>query len=118
MATMLRTAPLAAEMEDQGFIHARGVFDPSFMDSLLLKAHATLFRESADAREAVKSNGSLIHLADNPEYADVIAAPQLLALLRDCGATDARFTGGFLISKPGNGAPLFLAPGWGGWGGQ
>jgi hypothetical protein len=112
---MLRTAPLAAELEDRGFIHARGVFDPGFMDSLLLKAHATLFRESADAREAVISNGSLIHLADNPEYADVIAAPQLLALLRDCGATDPRFTGGFLISKPGNGPPLFWHQDWWGW---
>ena len=53
------------------------------MDSLQLKAHATLFRETAESREAVKSNGSLIHLADNPEYADVIAAPQLLDLLHE-----------------------------------
>jgi hypothetical protein len=85
------------------------------MDSLLLKAHATLFRESAEAREAVKSNGSLIHLADNPEYADVIAAPALIDLLRECGATDPRFTGGFLISKPAGGPPLFWHQDWWGW---
>jgi hypothetical protein len=115
MATMLRTAPLKAKLEDRGFIHARGVFDAGFMDSLLLRAHATLFRESADARAAVKSNGSLINLADNPEYADIIASPALLKLLRDCGATDPRFTGGFLISKPGNGPPLFWHQDWWGW---
>jgi hypothetical protein len=63
----------------------------------------------------VKSNGSLIHLADNPEYADVIASPALLRLLRECGATDPRFTGGFLISKPGNGPPLFWHQDWWGW---
>ncbi len=108
-------SPLGRELDDQGFIHARGVFDAGFMDSLLLRAHATLFRESAESREAVKSNGSLIHLADNPEYADLIAAPQLLDLLRDCGATDPRFTGGFLISKPGNGPPLFWHQDWWGW---
>jgi hypothetical protein len=115
MATMLRTAPLAAELEDRGFVRVLRVFDAKVMDSLLLRAHATLFRESAASREAVKSNGSLIHLADNPEYADVIASPALLELLRCCGATDPRFTGGFLISKPGNGPPLFWHQDWWGW---
>jgi len=115
MATMLHTPALAAELEDKGFIHAQGVFDSQFMDSLLLRAHATLFRESADAREAVKSTGSLIHLADNPEYAEIIAAPALLSLLRACGASDPRFTGGFLISKPGKGPPLFWHQDWWGW---
>jgi hypothetical protein len=115
MATLHEPAGLAAELEDKGFIHAPGVFDSAFMDSLLLRAHATLFRESADSREQVKSNGSLIHLADNPEYADVIAAPALNRLLRDCGASDPRFTGGFLISKPGGGPPLFWHQDWWGW---
>src|SRR4051812_6125016 len=101
MTTKLRTAPLAPELEDRGFVRIPGVFDAKFMDSLLLRAHATLFRESAEARDAVKSNGSLIHLADNPEYADVIGSPALLELLRASGATDPRFTGRFLISKPG-----------------
>lgn len=108
-------APLAAELEDLGFIHRRGLFDDAFMDSLLLRAHATLFRQSAESRDVVKSNGSLIHLADNPEYADVIAAPALLQALRDAGATDPRFTGGFLISKPGGGPPLFWHQDWWGW---
>ncbi len=107
--------PLAATLEDEGFIHAEGVLDARVMDQLLLRAHATLFRETTDAREAVKSNGSLIHLADNPEYADLIASPLLLELLHDCGATDPRFTGGFLISKPGSGPPLFWHQDWWGW---
>jgi len=115
MATKVERSRLADELEDKGFIQARGVFGAAFMDSLLLKAHATLFRETTESRDAVKSNGSLIHLADNPEYADVIAAPELLALLRECGATDPRFTGGFLISKPGKGPPLFWHQDWWGW---
>jgi len=115
MATALRTPPLAPELETHGFIHLPAVFDARFMDSLLLRAHATLFRESAEARDAVRSNGSLIHLADNPEYADVIASPALLERLRLCGATDPRFTGGFLISKPGGGPPLFWHQDWWGW---
>jgi len=115
MATIVERSRLADELEDKGFVQARGVFDAAFMDSMLLRAHATLFRETAESREAVKSNGSLIHLADNPEYAEIIAAPELLALLRECGATDPRFTGGFLISKPGKGPPLFWHQDWWGW---
>ena len=115
MATIVERSRLSGELEEKGFVQARGAFDPAFMDSLLLKAHATLFRETAESREAVKSNGSLIHLADNPEYADVIASPVLADLLRECGATDPRFTGGFLISKPGKGPPLFWHQDWWGW---
>jgi Phytanoyl-CoA dioxygenase (PhyH) len=115
MGTIVERSRLADELEEQGFIRARSAFDRAFVDSLLLRAHATLFRESAEARDAVKSNGSLIHLADNPEYAEVIASPVLVDLLRECGATDPRFTGGFLISKPGNGPPLFWHQDWWGW---
>jgi hypothetical protein len=106
---------LADELEDKGFVKVLGTFEDGMVDSLLLRAHATLFRQSAASREAVKSNGSLIHLADNPEFADVIASPKLLELLWECGATDPRFTGGFLISKPGGGPPLFWHQDWWGW---
>jgi len=105
----------ADELENNGFVHAIGALDPGLIDSLLLRAHAALFRESAASREAVKSNGSLIHLADNPEFADIIGSPELLQLLWECGATDPRFTGGFLISKPGGGPPLFWHQDWWGW---
>ncbi len=42
-----------------------------------MRAQATLFRESQEAREAVRSNGSLIHLGDNPEYADIVSSPAI-----------------------------------------
>ena len=106
---------LPAELEDVGFIHARNVLDAGLISSLRLRAEATLFRETSQSRAAVKSNGSLIHLADNPEYADLIASPALVGLLETCGASDLRFTGGFLISKPGGGPPLFWHQDWWGW---
>lgn len=107
--------PLARELEAKGFVHAEGALDRRAVDSLLVRAHGTLFREKAAARDAVRSNGSLIHLADNPEYADIIGCPLLLSLLRRCGATDPRWTGGFLISKPAGGPPLFWHQDWWGW---
>jgi hypothetical protein len=108
-------SPLGRQLERDGFIHAPGLLTPALIDSLMLRAQATLFRESAEARAGVKSNGSLIHLADNPEYADIVGLAAITLLLRDCGATDPRWTGGFLISKPGGGPPLFWHQDWWGW---
>ena len=75
METAVCSRRLADELEAQGFVKVDGALEPRLVDSLLLRAHAALFRESPTARDAVKSNGSLIHLADNPEFADIIASP-------------------------------------------
>jgi hypothetical protein len=104
-----------AALDRDGFVRAPGIIDPVTLDTLLLRAQATLFRANAADREAVKSNGSLIHLSDHPEYADIVGYPPLLALLRDLGASDPRWTGGFLISKPAGGPPLFWHQDWWGW---
>lgn len=105
----------ARQLEQFGFVHSPGALKPTLIESLLMRAQATLFRESQEDREAVRSNGSLIHLGDNPEYADIVSSPAIERLLRDCGATDARWTGGFLISKPAGGPPLFWHQDWWGW---
>lgn len=103
------------QLEHNGFVCFKGVLDPVTVDTLLLRAYATLMREKQSARETVKSNGSLIHLSDNPEYADIIGSKTILTLLRGLGATDPRWTGGFLISKPPGGPPLFWHQDWWGW---
>src|SRR5687768_8618462 len=72
-----------AALDRDGFVRAPGIIDPVTLDTLLLRAQATLFRTNAAERDAVKSNGSLIHLSDHPEYADIVAYPPLLALLHD-----------------------------------
>ena len=88
------TAPstVARQLEEKGYIHAPGMLPPMLVESLRMRAHATLFREKQEARDAVKSNGSLIHLSDNPEYADIVGLKDIELLLRDCGATDPRWT--------------------------
>lgn len=105
----------ADQLNRDGFVRIENAIDPVTIDTLLLRAHATLMRESAAARAATRSTGSMCHLFDNPEYADIIGYPALIGLLRDLGATDPRFTGGFLISKPPQGPPLFWHQDWWGW---
>jgi hypothetical protein len=119
MGMMTNLAPSTSlsprqELEENGFIRFEGALDPATIDTLLLRAHATLFREAAH-RETVKSNGSMCHLADSPEFADIIGSPAIASLLEQVGATDPRFTGGYLISKPAGGPPLFWHQDWWGW---
>lgn len=116
-ATLPRPAPasLADQLDRDGFVRIPQLLDPLLVDTLLLRAHARLFRESAEAREKVKSNGSLCHLSDSPEFADIIGHQGLIDTLRDLGASDPRWTGGFLISKPAGGPPLFWHQDWWGW---
>ena len=65
---------------------------------------------SSDHRERNKSQGSMIHLADYPEYSDLIASPELMkALENNFNFSDLRFSSGYLISKPPKSPPLFLA---------
>ncbi|MBC7988593.1 MAG: phytanoyl-CoA dioxygenase family protein [Luteimonas sp.] len=107
--------PLKDQLDRDGFVRVPGVIDPVTIDTLLLRAQATLFRATQAERDAVKSTGSLIHLSDHPEYADIIGYPPLIALLRTLDASDPRWTGGFLISKPAGGPPLFWHQDWWGW---
>jgi hypothetical protein len=111
---MTESSDLSALLEKHGFLHARSVLDAVTIDTLLVRSLATLFRGSA-AREATKSNGSLCNLHDSPEFADLIASPAILDLLREAGATDPRWMSGFLISKPGGGPPLFWHQDWWYW---
>src|SRR3546814_4333175 len=108
-------AAFADDLDLNGFVRIPGLLDPQFMDTLLLRAHARLFRESAEARAKVKSTGSLCHLSDSPEFADIIGHKGLIDTLRGLGASDPRWTGGFLISKPAGGPPLFWHQDWWGW---
>lgn len=115
MPRIISPSRLPQQLEQFGFVHSAEALEPTLIESLLMRAHATLFRENQEARDAVRSNGSLIHLGDNPEYADIVGSPAIEGLLRACGATDPRWTGGFLISKPAGGPPLFWHQDWWGW---
>lgn len=106
---------LREQLDRDGYVRVANVIDPVTIDTLLVRAHATLFAESAEARGATRSTGSMCHLSDSPEYADIIGYPPLIRTLRELGATDPRWTGGFLISKPAGGPPLFWHQDWWGW---
>jgi ectoine hydroxylase-related dioxygenase (phytanoyl-CoA dioxygenase family) len=105
----------AARLERDGYVLFPQVLDPALIDTLAMRAAGTLHRTAAAERERVKSNGSLCDLAGLPEYADLLAHPAVLGALEAVGGRDIRWTGGYLISKPAGGPPLFWHQDWWGW---
>lgn len=98
-----------------GFVKFQNLLNPAEMDELRLKSEAVLHRTKATHRERYKSNGSLCNLAELPEFASLISDSRIIDSLREIGARDARWTSGYLISKPAGGAPLFWHQDWWGW---
>ena len=79
-------------------------------------SNKALEKLSNEHRERNKSQGSMIHLADYPEYSDLIASPELMkSLENNFNFSDLRFSSGYLISKPPKSPPLFWHQDWWGW---
>ncbi len=66
-------------------------------------------------RAAQRSTGSLIQMAEEPRFADLIALEGAITALERLGLSGARFSSGYLISKPPGGPPLFWHQDWWGW---
>ena len=79
-------------------------------------ADSALSNLSTEHREKNKSQGSMIHLADHPEFTDLIASKDLMKVLdKAFDFTDLKFSSGYLISKPPKSPPLFWHQDWWGW---
>ncbi len=109
--------PAAARrrLVDEGYCHVPGVLEPSFLTSVQALAAATLETVGAEHRARWRSQGSLVALADHPPFAALIACPGLRSMFARMGFDDARFTSGYLISKPPGGPSLFWHQDWWGW---
>jgi ectoine hydroxylase-related dioxygenase (phytanoyl-CoA dioxygenase family) len=92
-----------------------GVLDPAMVERIRRHAQALVASAPADHRARQRSTGSLIHIAADPVFADLIAWPAALAALDALGLGGARFSSGYVISKPPMGPPLFWHQDWWGW---
>ena len=79
-------------------------------------ANLALDKTTNEHREKNKSQGSMVHLADYPEFVDLISSQHLMkALDENFDFTDIKFSSGYLISKPPKSPPLFWHQDWWGW---
>ena len=98
-----------------GFCHVPGLLDPASLAATQAMAAAALDTIGADHRAQWKSEGSLIALADHPPFAALIAHPAIQDMFARLDFGGARFTSGYVISKPPGGPALFWHQDWWDW---
>ena len=70
---------------------------------------------SIEHRNKNKSQGSLILIADYPDFGMLIGNEEIIEIFRILGFGDTRFSSGYIISKPKNSPALFWHQDWWGW---
>ena len=98
-----------------GYCVVRDVLDRAMLARLRRRTAALLQSLPAEHRRRQRAAGSLVHIAADPAFAALIAWPKALAALDAAGLGGARFSSGYVISKPPGGPPLFWHQDWWGW---
>jgi len=98
-----------------GYCVVRDVLDRGMLARLRTRTAALLAALPAEHRRRQRATGSLVHIAADPGFAALIAWPKALAALAAQGLGGARFSSGYIISKPAGGPPLFWHQDWWGW---
>ncbi len=106
---------LQEQLKHDGFFKVENLIAPSIIKQLLSSSKHIINQCTDEHRESVKSNGTMCNLAKLPEFVDIITYRPILDLLERIGGKDIRWTGGYLISKPAGGPPLFWHQDWWGW---
>ena len=105
----------ALDLRQDGATVVPGVLDADMLARLRTLCGTLLSKADPAHRAAQRSTGSLIQMAEEPRFADLIAYAPALRALEQLGLTGARFSSGYLISKPPGGPPLFWHQDWWGW---
>jgi ectoine hydroxylase-related dioxygenase (phytanoyl-CoA dioxygenase family) len=98
-----------------GFCVVPDILDRPLLARLRARTAALLARLPVEHRRNQRATGSLVHIAADPAFAELIAWPKALAALAAAGLGGARFSSGYVISKPAAGPPLFWHQDWWGW---
>ena len=98
-----------------GYCVIEGVLEPTVLDHVRRVSGDALTQATPDHRARNRSQGSLINIADFPGYAELIGNARGRNVFEQLNFADPRFSGGYLISKPPSGPPLFWHQDWWGW---
>ena len=101
---------------EDGYCVFENVFRNDDLDIIKNVSQKALSDLPLSHREKNKSQGSLIMVADFPEFSHLIAHPVLLKVFSILGFDDTRFSSGYIISKPQKSPALFWHQDWWGWG--
>ena len=102
-------------LERDGYCHVPAVLDRASVEATREAAAAALATIGEEHRARWKSQGSLIALSDHPRFAALIAHPGFRDMFSLMGLDGARYSSGYVISKPPGGPALFWHQDWWGW---
>ena len=106
---------LKEQLDKNGFCVFEKLFSSIDLEKIVRTSVKALETLTPDQREKYKSQGSLVQLADYPEFSDLICHQKLIDMFMKLGFSDTCFSSGYIISKPPKGPALFWHQDWWGW---
>ncbi len=104
------------ELKINGCCVLKNVLPKDLIEKCISLSNFALGNLSSEHLAQNKSQGSMAHIADYPEFCELISSKALINSLSDnFNFTDLRFSSGYLISKPPKSPPLFWHQDWWGW---
>lgn len=106
---------LSHTLEKQGYCVIKNLLDQELIDKLTVFSDNALQQVSAAHRAQFKSQGSLINIADYPQFSEIIGHQALSDLFKKLQFKHPVFSIGSIISKPPFSPALFWHQDWWGW---
>ena len=102
------------QLQADGYCIIDQVFDQTDMDWLRSLCGKALSNVSTEHRESNRSQGSLVLIADYPEFGKLLGHPALSKIFDELKFRDPKFSSGYIISKPPK-SPALWHQDWWGW---
>ena len=103
------------QLLEYGYFVLKNIIPSDLIDELTSITNKLLDEQSDQEIDEQKSTGSMIHISEDPFFANLISYKNVLDKLKRSGIYDLKFSSGYIISKPALSPPLFWHYDWAGW---
>ena len=103
------------QLDEEGFCVFPGVLHDDLLNKLRRVTQAILEKLPPQHEADNRSTGSMVSVYEHPLFADLIALPAACEAIQSLGFSTARFSSGYIISKPPKSPRLFWHYDWAGW---
>ena len=103
---------IARRLLDDGFAVIPGVLTDDALSALRDACARRIAAAGAEHLRANATTGSMLGVEQDPAFADLIAWPQTLAILRGLGWGSVAWSAGYVINKPARAPRLFWHQDW------
>ena len=104
-----------SQLKENGYCVFDQALEKKVLEKIKRVSRQALEELTIEHRKNNKSQGSLILIADYPDFGMLIGNEKLKEIFRILGFDDTRFSSGYIISKPNNSPALFWHQDWWGW---